>query len=419
MFAGVVIGTAFHETGHATACRYGGAKPGVMGAGVYIIWPAFYTDVTDAYRLGRGGRLRTDLGGIYFNAIFALAIGGLYALTSFEPLLLLVLIQTFAMLQQLLPFLRLDGYYILSDLTGVPDMFSRIKPVFRSLKPGAKADARVTELKPWVRVVVTAYVLTVVPLLVFALLMALLHAPRVFATAYDSLGVQYDKISAALSDGAALTVASGSLQLLMLALPAAGLALTFARVGTRAGLRAVRWSEGRPERRAAVILAFTATIALAAFTWWPNGDYRPIQPGERGTIQGGLHSIASISSGRPSLTPERERQLGGAPSARERDGDQRRERSRIVGKTRDRIEQRKPRAVRKRSRATPTPTATPRASATPGATATPAATTAPAATATAAPTSSTPAATATPTATATPIANLPDVDVGVDVGVDP
>ncbi len=82
MFAAVVVATAFHETGHATACRYGGAKPGVMGVGLYIVWPAFYTDVTDAYRLGRGGRLRTDLGGIYFNAIFALAAGGLYALPA-------------------------------------------------------------------------------------------------------------------------------------------------------------------------------------------------------------------------------------------------------------------------------------------------------------------------------------------------
>jgi putative peptide zinc metalloprotease protein len=128
MFGGVVIATAFHEIGHATACRYGGAKPGVMGVGIYVVWPAFYTGVTDAYRLGRGGRLRTDLGGIYFNAIFALAMAGLFALTGFEPLLLLVLVQNFAMLQQLLPFLRLDGYYILSDLTGVPDMFSCIKP---------------------------------------------------------------------------------------------------------------------------------------------------------------------------------------------------------------------------------------------------------------------------------------------------
>ena len=46
-----------------------GPRPGAMGAGLYIVWPAFYTDVTDTYRLGRGGRLRTDLGGLYFNAV--------------------------------------------------------------------------------------------------------------------------------------------------------------------------------------------------------------------------------------------------------------------------------------------------------------------------------------------------------------
>ena len=106
LLGGVVLATAFHEIGHATACRYGGAEPGVMGVGIYVVWPAFYTDVTDAYRLGKGGRLRTDLGGIYFNAIFALAMAALYAVTSFEPLLLLVLIQNFAMIQQLLPLLR-------------------------------------------------------------------------------------------------------------------------------------------------------------------------------------------------------------------------------------------------------------------------------------------------------------------------
>ena len=144
------------------------------------------------------------------------------------------------------------------------------------------------ELKPWVRVVVTAYVLTVVPLLVFALLMALLHAPRVFATAYDSLGVQYDKVAAAVSDGAGADVAVGLAAAAALVLPAAGIALTFARVGTRVGRRA--GAGPRAGRRAAPRSSspFAAAIALAAFTWWPNGDYRPIQPGERGTIQGGL-----------------------------------------------------------------------------------------------------------------------------------
>src|SRR4029079_7840378 len=74
----VVLSAAFHECGHATACRYGGARPGGMGAGVYIVYPAFYTDVTDAYRLDKKGRLRTDLGGVYFNTIFILITAGAY-----------------------------------------------------------------------------------------------------------------------------------------------------------------------------------------------------------------------------------------------------------------------------------------------------------------------------------------------------
>ena len=57
VLASIVVATAFHELGHASACRYGGARPGVMGVGVYLVWPAFYCDVTDAYRLNRAGRL--------------------------------------------------------------------------------------------------------------------------------------------------------------------------------------------------------------------------------------------------------------------------------------------------------------------------------------------------------------------------
>ena len=49
-----------------------------MGAGLYLIWPAFYTDVTDSYRLARAGRVPTDLGGLYFNAIVAVITFGIW-----------------------------------------------------------------------------------------------------------------------------------------------------------------------------------------------------------------------------------------------------------------------------------------------------------------------------------------------------
>jgi putative peptide zinc metalloprotease protein len=317
----VVVATALHEIGHATAARYGGAKPGVMGAGIYIVWPAFYTDVTDAYRLDRKGRLRTDLGGVYFNGIFALGIVGAYFLTGFEPLLVLVLVMHLQALQQFLPFLRLDGYYILSDLTGVPDMFSRLKPTLQSLLPGQEEDPRAGELKPWVRRVVTAWVVLLVPILLGVFALMVFNIPRVVATAWDSFFVHWDKASAAFSEGAALTGMGSGVQMLTLVVPAVGMAATLGRGGKHLATGAWGWSEGSAIRRSGVAAVTVGLVGLMAFIWWPNGEYRPIQPGEKGTIQGGIEQFSYVDTGRPGLTAERQEELGGAPLVSETTGD--------------------------------------------------------------------------------------------------
>jgi hypothetical protein len=284
-----------------------------MGVGIYIVWPAFYTDITDAYRLGKWGRLRTDIGGMYFNAIFALLVAGLYAVTRFEPLLLLVLLQNFAIIQQALPLLRLDGYYILSDLTGVPDIFLRIRAVLLSLIPGRPADDRVKELKSWVRAVVSAYVLFIVLFLGVTVVGLVINLPRIASTGYDSAALRLQAVGPAFSHGKTERGVLDVIQMLFLVLPTAGLAFTAARVGRRAGSGTLRWSSGHAGRQVALGLAGAGAIALAAFSWWPNGQYRPVQAGERGTLTGLVREVAALPTGRPSLTVQRERQLGGAP----------------------------------------------------------------------------------------------------------
>src|ERR1700730_13159024 len=87
LLGGLLASAVFHELGHATACRASGATPGAIGAGLYLVMPALYTDVTDSYRLSRAGRVRTDLGGVYHNAIAVLVCAGAYAASGFEPLL--------------------------------------------------------------------------------------------------------------------------------------------------------------------------------------------------------------------------------------------------------------------------------------------------------------------------------------------
>ena len=56
---------------------------------------------------------------------------------------------------------------------------------------------------------VSGYVLTLIPVLAVAVVMLLLSAPRLFATAYDSFGVQYDKVGDALDGGSGFGVAAG------------------------------------------------------------------------------------------------------------------------------------------------------------------------------------------------------------------
>jgi putative peptide zinc metalloprotease protein len=244
LFALVPISLAFHECGHAAACRYGGARPGRIGIGIYLIWPVFFTDVTDSYRLGKAGRLRTDLGGVYFNALFALTAGGAYLATGYEPLLIVVVSQQMLILDQFIPWVRLDGYHIVSDLIGVSDLFARIKPVLAGLVPGRPKDPRVTALKTWARVAVTAWVLTTVAVLSGFMVVIVVHSPAYLRHAWESLFRQLDAIGRGLQVGSVLEVVIAAIGTMMLLLPVAGLTMTYLllcrRVGAAAALRRVR-----------------------------------------------------------------------------------------------------------------------------------------------------------------------------------
>ena len=270
----VVVSAAFREFGHAAACAYGGAQPGIIGAGVYLAWPAFFTDVTDTYRLGRAGRLRTDLGGVYFNVLFSLATFAVYVATSFEPLLLVITMQQVEMLHQLIPIVRLDGYYILADVTGVPDLFRRVRPILRSMVPGRKIDPAADELKPWVRRVVSGWVLVIVPVLGFNLVAVVIYLPRMLTTAWDSAQLQFTAIRQAVEDVDVLVILAGVVQTIALAIPILGITLTLWTVGRKV----VAKTSDRPAIR---IAAVAALAGLGIWALLPDNAYSPLVAGER------------------------------------------------------------------------------------------------------------------------------------------
>jgi putative peptide zinc metalloprotease protein len=243
MAAITAFGGGFHELGHASASRYGGARPGVIGVGVYLLWPVFYNDVNDSYRLSRAARLRVDLGGVYFNAVFIVVLALAYRVTGSEVVLVAVVLQHVAVLQQFLPFLRLDGYYLVSDIAGVPDLFARVRPVLARLVPGRPANSATSDLKPGARWIVTAWVLIFAPLLVAALVVMVVRLPGFLATAADAAVVQARGLASAVGGGDPVDLVLSALQLAVYAVPLVGLGVTLARALARLGRFA--WSRRR------------------------------------------------------------------------------------------------------------------------------------------------------------------------------
>ena len=269
-----VVSAVFHECGHAVGCRYGGARPGVIGVGIYLVWPSFFTNVTDSYRLGRAGRLRTDLGGLYFNLIFILALAGIYGATSAEILLLVIAITHLEMLEQLLPFVRFDGYFILSDLVGVPDLFARVAPILRNAISKGPKDPRITGLRRRARIVVTGWVLCVIPLLTFSIGYLLLHLPAINRALWRSASRQAHLVSGAVADHGYAMAVVDALGVSLVALSIAGSLYIVIGLARRLVAAGLRWSAGHRARRLLVAVAGLAGVTMLAAFWSVQGQFR-------------------------------------------------------------------------------------------------------------------------------------------------
>ncbi|HVV75266.1 MAG TPA: hypothetical protein VHC43_04455 [Mycobacteriales bacterium] len=294
IFAIGIVSAGFHELGHAAACRYGGASPGGMGMGLYLVWPAFYTDVTDAYRLDRRSRLRVDLAGLYFNAVIAVVITAVWLAVRVDALLLAVALQLLLMVKQLSPVIRADGYHILADATGVPDLFAHLGPTLRRLVPGAKRCP--SALTGKARALVTVWVLVMVPVLLSLMAGAVLLLPRLATSAWDSGRAISQAIPQAAGHGQILSVGADLLRLVALVLPVLGSALIAQRLLRALWAKARAWSAGRPVRRAGVVATAAAVVAAMVWAWWPAGQYQPVRSTDHGTLPSLVSMISSPTS---------------------------------------------------------------------------------------------------------------------------
>ena len=121
---------------------------------------------------------------------------------------------------------------------------------------------RAAALKPWARAVVTAWVLVVVPLLLFTLVLMVLTLPRVLATAWGACGNQAHALTVDWAGGDVAAVAVRMLAILAVSLPVLGSLLILVRL-VRAPA-ASRVAGDRGHARTTAVAASWRPVALVA-----------------------------------------------------------------------------------------------------------------------------------------------------------
>jgi len=127
----VLILVSAHEFAHGMTCKHFGGEVHEVGFMLIYFQPAFYCNVSDAWLFPeKSKRLWVGFAGFYFE-LFLWALAALiWRVTEGgtwinETALMVVAISGFKTILDLNPFLKLDGYYLLSDYLEIPNLRRR------------------------------------------------------------------------------------------------------------------------------------------------------------------------------------------------------------------------------------------------------------------------------------------------------
>ncbi len=192
LIALLLLSGLIHELGHTSACRYFACPHGGIGFGLYFIFPAWYADVSKAWRLSRKQRAVVDLGGVYFQALLLIAIDAYALATGSEFALKLIWLITFAMLFTLNPVFKFDGYWLLSDLSGLHNLHQQVQKSCADLMANLFSKRKAKLQQQWV---LHAYALLSIGYFSYFALFLLREVQSLLRKLPDSLSVAVQQLS--------------------------------------------------------------------------------------------------------------------------------------------------------------------------------------------------------------------------------
>ncbi|PHQ28084.1 hypothetical protein [Leeuwenhoekiella nanhaiensis] len=123
LYLGTIV---LHELGHIAACKRFTGKNGEIGGGLYLIFPVLFSNITALWQAKKSERIIGNLAGVYMQLwclVFFYLLNWLYPdVVLFNQIVFMLALYSMI---QLIPFIRSDGYWLLSDWSGTPNLLSR------------------------------------------------------------------------------------------------------------------------------------------------------------------------------------------------------------------------------------------------------------------------------------------------------
>src|SRR5262252_4268743 len=126
----IVLGVVVvHEFAHAYASKHFGGRVNAMGFALIYLTPAFYTDTTEAeVTTTRAQRLVVTIAGVWSELMICAVATFIWWGTAPDTFLhnsayfMMMLTGIVSVLLNWNPLMKLDGYYLLTDITGIPNI---------------------------------------------------------------------------------------------------------------------------------------------------------------------------------------------------------------------------------------------------------------------------------------------------------
>lgn len=127
----LVVVKILHELGHGLTCKHYGGEVRELGLLLILFSPFFYVNVSDSYLFPKKHqRVLVAAAGIVVELVIAACAAIAWALSRPGParevlFALMMITSIWTVLFNANPLMKFDGYYMLSDLTGVPNLRQR------------------------------------------------------------------------------------------------------------------------------------------------------------------------------------------------------------------------------------------------------------------------------------------------------